>query len=366
MQAGKPVLASTSGGHAELIGDDGSCGWLFDWNIENDLINKLKLLIAKDEKALHAVGLAAQKKVRNVCDHQDNLKKRIEYFDRIIKSVHEKNYYPLVDIGHKQISSINMPMVEQSISIIIFINKNEVRVLMPTLRSCLLAGFKNKEITLVNNGNVDQYTMEILAALDKEKFDNLKIVNYSSRQKMANLRNYFAGNSVSQYICFLNSGEIVSDIYFSKAIKLLNEYKNLFFICNNAKNFQAGAELYKNINPEMPWLFFTNNISPGVVYNREIFIGSGRNDEDIDLGYEDYESILNIVKNGFGGMALVDEHVISQNNKNFSLFDKDICADVKWLYRSVFKELPIDTLEKHGIELLRLFNLIKYLKKSDL
>lgn len=94
MALGKLVIASTSGGQAEMIGLDGENGILFAWEKPGDCVAVIERALSLSVEQVQAIGLRARKRITALTSFEVVLPRRIEHFERVIANRRPQRIFP--------------------------------------------------------------------------------------------------------------------------------------------------------------------------------------------------------------------------------------------------------------------------------
>src|SRR5690606_26329075 len=112
---------------------------------------------------------------------------------------------------------------------------------------------------------------------------------------------------------------------------------------------------WPTFNPEPPYLLYHNLInSSALIYKKESFLKFGKNNKKMVYGMEDYESVINMIKNGVRGVALPElwwNYRIRKNSMQQS-FNQN---KQLYLYKLIAEEHR-DLFNMYGSELSKIFN----------
>ncbi|MFN0122473.1 MAG: glycosyltransferase family 4 protein, partial [Blastocatellia bacterium] len=97
MAIGQLVIASRSGGQAEMIETDGVNGLLYDWNVDGDCERQL-------ERALHMplaqraeIGQRARQRILSICDPARVVQQRLDHYEEIIHRYKPRRSFPVIN-----------------------------------------------------------------------------------------------------------------------------------------------------------------------------------------------------------------------------------------------------------------------------
>ena len=206
---------------------------------------------------------------------------------------------------------------------------NSGKTLMRTIESIKNQSWHNKEIILVNDGSNDKKTLEILSEIQK---DNLvKIINQKNKGLPA-ARNTGVINAKGNYLYFLDSDDWINEntleeLYFN--LLRDDKYAYAFSDCILEGEINGIRKKFFNLFEQM----FLNQIPYSILIPRKVFIENGLYDENMRLGYEDWELNIRLASKNFLGKRIskpLFHYVVSNSGM---LISKSIQNHIKiWRY----------------------------------
>lgn len=189
------------------------------------------------------------------------------------------------------------------ISIIIPVYNVE-NYILDCLKSFEYQYYKNFELIIVNDGSTDKSLERVKKFSEKSKLD-IKIITQKN-QGVSAARNIGIKNSIGEYICFIDSDDMISPRYLQELFEILNEDINVS-ICN-IKNISEEVIYTKQLDKisknkvkvysseEALNKFLLRDINPGIwalMLKKEIlekneiwFTEGARYSEDIEFIYK--------------------------------------------------------------------------------
>lgn len=296
-----PVIVSLSGGQAEMVGENGVNGFIFDWNQENDFIEKCTELMNLSTEQRETIAQNGYIRIQQLCNLKSNFEKRSEFYSRVLKLSDKKEYPISLTIGEKQPIVRSVESEKGLLSIIIpYYNLGDY--VEETLDSALATDYSQFEVVIINDGSTDQKSIEILEKLEK-KDSRVRIVTIENGG-LANARNVGAEHARGEYIAFLDADDLIDKTFYSKAIQILERYNNVSFVYSWVEFFGARTGIWPTFNTEFPYFMGMNMLTAFVVVRREDFINFGANKKVMEYGLEDYEGWLNMCAHGYSGISI--------------------------------------------------------------
>ena len=300
MTLGKVVMASVQGGQREMI-SDGVNGFLFDHEDPSSFGRQLKKILALPAAALRQVGENARLTVANryapdkICPNKKNI------LNGLLAAPRAKGSFPFLYQERLTVSEGSPPPGSLLSIVIPFYNMGAY--LEECVRSLLGSTYKEVEIIIINDGSNDPFSIEILDKI-LALSDRISRVDQSN-QGLADARNRGAVLARGQYLAFLDADDKVAADYYEKAIDVLRQHGNVYFVGSWVQYFGNSRKVWPAFTPQPPYALVHNPVnSSGLVYKRSAFLSAGLNDKKAGYGLEDYESVINMLHQGLNGVIL--------------------------------------------------------------
>ncbi|MEQ8927626.1 MAG: glycosyltransferase, partial [Fulvivirga sp.] len=306
MSLGKIVLASDCGGHKELI-NSGKNGFIFSHDPQGEsFISQMKSILSLENEEIQTIGKYARDTIERNCNYSNVHNQKINYLlENKTARKSSKPKFPFIeDIERKKSSRQSSTTDKGKLTIIIpFFNMgNYINEAVDSVVNCT---YPNKNILIIDDGSTDIRSIEALKKI--ELSGKVKVVR-KENEGLSATRNFGANIANGEYIAFLDADDKVEPSYYEKAIKLIRKYNNVSFVGCWASYFEGSDISWPSFNPEPPYLLAHNMInSSALVYKKNDFLSSGGNDRQMIYGMEDYDSVINMVKNGFRGVAIPEK-----------------------------------------------------------
>ncbi|MDX1628615.1 MAG: glycosyltransferase, partial [Fulvivirga sp.] len=306
MSMGKVVLGSKNGGHAEIIEHEKS-GFLFEHDskgksFETTLDHILKL----PGENISEIGSHAHKRVAELCNYETIYQQKMELLLQKDKNATPKNHFPFTyEIQATPDNKVPDSQHSSQLLSVVVPYYNMGAYLNQAIKSIQQSDYSPLEIIIVDDGSDDP---ESIRALEKWRSEeNIHIIS-KANEGLSITRNVGAKEAKGAFLAFLDPDDEVTSTYYSKAIDILKRYKNVSFVGCWASYFDQSDISWPSFNPEPPYLLVHNMInSSALVYKRDDFLKTGLNDPAMLYGMEDYDSVINMVKNGMRGVAIPEK-----------------------------------------------------------
>lgn len=352
MWLGAPMLVSKSGGQAEMVGDDGEAGLIFNWEIENDFVDKLREFIHLKPGQLKKMSVCSHQKIRSLCNIESNLEQRINFFNQVISnpnSINKDTFPSLLEGSLEKNYNTKVEFNKGLLSIVIpYYNLGEH--LEETVNSALCTEYTNFEIIIINDGSTDQYSLEVL---DKYRHnDRIRVIDIENKG-LANARNVGALQSNGEFVAFLDADDLIESTFYSKAVGILGSYTNVSLVYCWLRYFGNAHNTWPTFNTEFPYMLASNMLSAFVVVRKKDFINFGQNKIQMEYGMEDYEGWMGMAVHGCIGVS-IPEALVKYRVRSNSM-SRQFNRDMILYLRQKLSEYNPTIYQKHGVEL---FNLI--------
>jgi glycosyltransferase involved in cell wall biosynthesis/GT2 family glycosyltransferase len=315
MSMGKVILVSIQGGQKEMI-TDGVDGFVFDHEKPGSFAEKFGHILSLNIEELEKVGNAAIEKSSAELNYDSIYAKKNGLIQRIISETRNSEKFPFIHPAYSCNESRNTDDVEGLLSVVIpYFNMGNY--IAESIQSILLSTYQNIEIILINDGSTEQRSIDLLQEFEQNQ--KIKII-HKKNEGLAEARNHGSRIAKGEYLAFIDADDKIHAEYYAKAINVLRQYQNVYFVGGWAKYFGEKKGVWQTWNPEPPYILLHNSVnSSALVYKKFAFMQGGLFDKKVDYGLEDYESVINMLHHGYGGVIL-PECLFFYRVRNKSMF----------------------------------------------
>ena len=170
---------------------------------------------------------------------------------------------------------------------------NAGSTILRAIRSIETQTIKDIEIIIVNDGSDEADTLKILENISSDR----KILNQKNKG-LSSARNYGISESNSKYILPLDSDDYFSPTFIEKAIRKIEDNEKTCCVFSNINIFgKREGILDRNYNFFVQ--LFNNQLPYAILFEKKIWTEVGGYDENMKLGYEDWEFNIRLGKNGY-------------------------------------------------------------------
>lgn len=344
MYLGTPVLASITGGQQEII-EESINGFLYDTSKGDNLAKKIKTILNTDAAKISVLKNEAKKLIEKEYNAENHFRRKMELITNF--KVTTQNLFPFSSIINAKSSTIGLNDESQPLLSVIIPFYNLGKYVKETIDAVKSSNYKNLEIIIVDDGSTDTLSKQVLNELSSDP--SIKII-HQPNQGLSNTRNIGAAHANGDFITFLDADDKVHEDYFTKAIKTLTEKDNVHFVGSWIKYFEGSNGTWPSFTPVFPYIFYHNMLnSSSLVYKKESFCNAGFNDEIFVYGMEDYESVINMMANGYNGVVL-PEFLFYYRVRKDSMSKGFNDTNQKYLYELIAKKHEL-TMSKFTVSL---------------
>ncbi len=298
MELGKIVLVSRQGGQAEMI-EEGVSGFLFDHDDPASFGRQLSRILALTDAEIVIIGQQARKRVVQLYCYETVAAKKIAAIEQL-KTAAVSNQFPF--LYQESIRQESAAVCMQQLLSVVIPYYNMGAYIEECIAAVLQSTYQPIEILIINDGSTDAGSIEKLNQLAKQP--GIKISN-RPHEGLAAARNFGAAAAGGQFLAFLDADDKVHPAYYEKAVTLLQQKRNVYFVGCWVQYFENSRNVWASFTPQPPYVLVHNPVnSSGLVYKRAAFLTGGLNDRHTDYGMEDYESVVQMLHNGFNGVVL--------------------------------------------------------------
>lgn len=356
MHAGKTVIASSSGGQAEMIGS-GDCGYVFDWSVKGSLESCIREVLRLSPAENVAIGARARDRIREMTAYENVLSRRMEVFEKIKGRSAGKRIFPSVNM-YDLIPTpppeppAQVPCEPGLLSVTIpYYNLGEY--IEETIFSVLNSTYRPLEIIIVNDGSDDPQSLEKLREIEASGRKEIRVV-HTVNKGLASARNTGAEHARGEFLALVDADDLVEPDFFSRCVDVLRRYDNVSLVYSWVRYFDAAHGCFIANNLEFPYLLAHNMLAAICVLKRADFLAFARNKPLMAYGLEDYESWISLYESGRLGVC-IPEFLTRYRVRPGSMVRKMNDNQVLFMYDEIVRLHP-ETYRRYGDELFRLLN----------
>jgi glycosyltransferase involved in cell wall biosynthesis len=179
------------------------------------------------------------------------------------------------------------------------------KTIQSTIESALNAAWPDKEIVIVDDGSNDPESLKALEDLRSRNIPGL-VIGRQENRGLASARNAGVEQASGRYILLLDADDQIEPTFIRKAMAVLERYENVHIVYSWERYMEGSEDIYPCWNFEFPYLLGHNMTCPVSLLYRKSYCTYGPSKEAMKYNFEDFELWINLVKNGCGGVALVE------------------------------------------------------------
>ena len=304
MSYGVITLASDSGGQREII-ENGKSGFLFSHNKKHDFKAKLMTIIELKADQRAVISENARRRIQELCSYERVYEEKMHVLEQVVRTKARSRLFPFVRIGYsapKNAENDRKYKEEKDLLSVIVPYYNMGKYILETVESLMQITYPKKEILIINDGSDDPQSIAVLYEIEKSY--PIQVI-HKHNEGLARTRNRGAQLARGEFLAFLDADDKVEPEFYEWAIRILKSYDNVSFVGCWTEYFDGGQGIWPTWNPEPPYLLVHNTLNTsGLVFRRQDFLLYGLNDPQMEYGLEDYETVIKMVENGCGGVAI--------------------------------------------------------------
>ncbi|TWI83673.1 glycosyltransferase involved in cell wall biosynthesis [Lacibacter cauensis] len=345
MSNGQIVLASKQGGQSEIIIHCKN-GFLFDHTIHGDLEAKILLIESMPLNELQKIRQEAVRSVNNLHNYDKVFSEKKTLINNLLEQATKSDVFPFLRPQIKVRKEVSVKeIINNKLSIIIpFFNMG--KTVKETLSSVYNIEYDNFEVIVINDGSTEEESVKELNKL--QKAFGFRLINQSN-YGLSFARNRGAEEASGEYIAFIDADDKIDPKFYRAAISVLQSKSNVYFVGSWVRYFENSNGIWPSFTPELPYLLYYNMVcGGGLVYKKIAYLEAGKNDEALEYGLEDWESVLSLVKSGRQGIVLPEpfyQYRIRKGSMARRFTSEKILYSIKYItnkHSDVFSEYAQD------------------------
>lgn len=184
-------------------------------------------------------------------------------------------------------------IMEKRVSIIIPCC-NQAEFVSEAIESALNQTYKNIEIVVVNDGSSDNSSDVINAYKNK----NIIFIDNKENKGVVHTRNLAIEKASGEYILPLDADDKIAPEYAEKAVKILEENKEIGIVYCEAEYFGTKSGKWNLPDYEDTSFLYNNCIFCSSMFRKTDFVAAGGYKENMKYGWEDWDLWLSFIEKG--------------------------------------------------------------------
>jgi glycosyltransferase involved in cell wall biosynthesis len=353
MSLGKLVVASSAGCQAEMIGADGQCGILFDWNKPGDCTAALERALGMSARENGVIGARARVRISALTDPEQIGARRIAHFEEVVARSKRRKLFPAVSPGYSgNVQPVAPDTMPGLLSVVVpFYNLGQY--VEETIASIASSTYVPLEIVILDDGSDNT---ESLAAIERARAQHSALVRVVRTENggLARARNAGAQAARGEFLAFVDADDLVDPTFFEQGVAALRRFSNASFVYSWVRLFEGWNGIWPTWHTELPYLLVRNMLAAFVVARRSDFLTYGRNNPAIAYSLEDHESWINMVAHGCIGIS-IPEPLVRYRIRHQSM-SHSMREDLALYLMELIADQHPSLYRQYGMELFGLLN----------
>ena len=173
---------------------------------------------------------------------------------------------------------------------------NDGNYLPETISKLGLQTNQSFEIIIVNDGSTDNNTLQVLDQLAEQP--NITVL-HKENGRMSSARNHGVNHAKGKYIAALDADDYFDPSFFAKAVAILEQEPNTAVVTSYIKYFGNKTGISKPRGGNAFNFLFSSECPACAIVRKSCWEEVGGYDEQMKMGYEDWEFYIRITKLGW-------------------------------------------------------------------
>ena len=224
---------------------------------------------------------------------------------------------------------------------------NDGVYLAESLNSALSQTYANLEVIIVNDGSTDSFTLSVLENI---KFPNVRVI-HKENGHLSSARNAGIANANGEYILTLDADDRFDKRFVQLALPCMKE-DNVGVVTCFVKSFGDKSYKWKPRGGGVNSFILRNECCGNSLFRKSIWKQVGGYDENMKLGYEDWEFWIRVTKTGWN-VKVIDQYLFNYriSSKTMMLSSsepnrKEIVKYIAKKHGELYTDYFIDSISK--------------------
>lgn len=322
MALGQVVLGSISGGQAEILGEGGINGFLFDWGKDGDFEDKLLNVLALPSSARLEIGSNARRRIDELCDPASILERRLHHYGRVIEGCTPRGRFPRTAGPFQPMPSGGPgglspePRGTDGLLSVVMPCGDMTGRFDESLKAVLASGHRPLELIFVTGGGRESVHIEGALKLAEEAgIRHVEVIPRDGTDFPLGVMSC-ADLGKGDFLTFVDSEHLVEPVFFERSVDVLRRYADVAFVYSWVRCIDGGDGIWPSWNAELPYLL-TCRLPPVLPVARRSALKDLKSRTNLDQSGDDYESWLYLVEAGGHGVSLPDALVRFRVGRDF-------------------------------------------------
>jgi glycogen synthase len=299
MGLGKLVIASRSGGQAEMIGGDERAGILFDWEREGDCAAAIERALAMPREMVEAVGQAARERISRLTSFDSVLPQRIAHYEQLVQKRGQRAALfpcvtPVTPLPSQPASTTSL------MSAVITCVGQQPEAFERTLLSIVRSSYRPLEVVVASASAADAKTWLERAAVPPDVA--VRVIPATDERATSS----GVAASGGEYLALITAGDVVAESFFERAALVLQRYHNVGSVYAWAHLDAHSPRCLPTWNSEFPYLLARDMLPPVVVVRRSHYLQAASGTSGLQPDIERHSTWIRLAEHGHIGVSLPD------------------------------------------------------------
>jgi hypothetical protein len=312
MACGTPVVASATGGMADMIAD-GESGLLATPGDPLSLRAALERMLSLPDEERRRMGESAARRVREFCDNETIAAQTAEFLEKTIaRNKRENALHGRIPIpgnlpfGEKPAARESLPPQGAPLSnpAVVVPCYNMGEYLAECLDSLAAQDFSGWKAYVVDDGSTDAATLKALE--EAAKRPNVTILHFPNGG-LPKARNRGAAAALADgadCLMFLDCDDWIAPTYLGKALGTLSRHPECGAVTAWTHTVGMMNTYWAPPHPQFPFLLAECMSTPPALVRKEAFKAAGGVHEDQRYAYEDWDFWISLAKAGYALLTI--------------------------------------------------------------
>ena len=193
-----------------------------------------------------------------------------------------------------------MPLVS-----VIIPTYNDAHYLKDSIASITNQTFTDWEIIIVNDGTTNSDCLQILANINNPKITVL----HKQNGHLAAARNFGIASAKGSIIVTLDADDKFEKTFLQKGVTILNKNKHIGVVTCYLKSFGNRNFKWQPLGGSIQNFLYRLECTASAMYRKQCWVGAGGYDEQMKLGYEDWEYWIRVTACGWE-VAVIPQYLL--------------------------------------------------------
>jgi GT2 family glycosyltransferase len=217
------------------------------------------------------------------------------------------------------------------------------------IESVLASDRVPEEILIIDDGSEETHAAALGALAARS--ERIRVVRQPNRG-LGPTRIRGVEEATGEFVFFLDADDAVAPTFFTKAVQLLERFKNVTMVTAWEQYVGAVTKVWPKWDADLPWMLGKNMTTPMVMVRRAAWLRSVSWSSDFAKNYEDYDAWLSLLGAG-GRMLCIPEVLLIHRIRPGSRWDCRTVEQVRRLKAALVKK-HASLYREHALDLIGL------------